>query len=167
MRATGTTCNVYLSELVAGMPWINGVAITGPNGRIRCSTRPNSTGIDVSDRDYYRAALATQDFVVSDYLIGRLRNTPTVIAVYPTQAIDADVEGAVIASLDLAWMSRLISSLDRRPGSNVLLIDSRGTVLAGDAGVADSIGKQVDDSDLYRAMGSREDGTLRAEGLDR
>ena len=40
MLATGTTCNFYLSDLAAGMPWINGITIVGADGRIKCSTSP-------------------------------------------------------------------------------------------------------------------------------
>ena len=115
---------------------------------------------------YYRTALESRDFVVSDYLVGRLRRTPIMIAVYPTQAIDQHVEGAILASVDLGWIGRIISSLERRPGSNVLLVDGSGTVLAGDAGMSNWIGKRTDQTSLYQALGTKDDGTIRTDGLD-
>ena len=164
--ASGTTCNFYLSDLAAGMPWVGGMSITGADGRIKCSTTPNAIGVNLSDRDYYRAAIESRGFVVSDYVIGRLRRNPAVIAVYPTQAIDADVEGAVLASVDLSWIGSIVGSLERRSGSTVMLVDSRGTVLAGDAGLNDWIGKRIDQSALYQALGVKDDGTVRTDGVD-
>jgi diguanylate cyclase (GGDEF)-like protein len=167
MSASGTTCNFYLPDLVAGMPWVSGLAITGPDGRIRCATIPNSTGINLSDRAYYRAALESRDFVVSDYLIGRISRRPSVITVYPLQAMDPNTQGAVVAAVNLGWVGRVVSSVERRPGSNVLLVDGRGTVLGGDAGVSDLIGQQIDESELYQALdNNKEGGTFRATGLD-
>ena len=46
MIATGTTCNFYLSDLAAGMPWVNGLSIVGDDGKIKCSTIPNAVGVD-------------------------------------------------------------------------------------------------------------------------
>jgi len=166
MLANGTTCNFYLADLAAGMPWVNGMSIVGPDGRIKCSTTANAVGVDVSDRAYYRLAQETRDFVVSDYLVGRLRRSPAVIAIYPTQAIDKNVEGAVLASVDLAWIGRLVGSLERRAGSTVLLVDGSGTILAGDAGMADWLGRRIDWTALYQALGAREEGTVRADGVD-
>ena len=67
MLATGTTCNFYLSDLAAGMPWVNGMSIVGDDGRIKCSTIPTAIGVDMSDRPHVRAALETRDFAVSNY----------------------------------------------------------------------------------------------------
>ena len=130
MQATGTTCNFYLSDLTADMPWINGMSIVGADGRIKCSSVPNAVGVDLSDRPHLRTAMETREFTVSNYVVGRLSGKPTFAAAYPTQAIDASVQAAVVTSINLQWVSALIVSLERRSGSSVLLIDSAGTVLA-------------------------------------
>ena len=134
MIATGTTCNFYLSDLAAGMPWVNGITIVGADGRVKCSTNPAAVGVDLSDRPHIQTAMETREFVVSNYIVGRMNRKPTFAAVYPTQAIDPNVQAAVTTSVDLQWVSALITSLERRAGSSVLLIDSQGTVIAGDPG---------------------------------
>ena len=108
MIATGTTCNFYLSDLAAGMPWVNGMSIVGADGRVKCSTNPDAIGVDLSDRPHIRTAMETREFVVSNYIIGRLNRKPTFVAVYPTQAIDASVQAAIVTSIDLQWVSALI-----------------------------------------------------------
>jgi hypothetical protein len=134
MIATGTTCNFYLADLAGGMPWMNGIAIIGADGRVKCSTNPAAVGVDMSDRPHIRTAMETREFVVSNYIVGRLNRKPTFAAVYPTQAIDANTQAAVLTSVDLQWVTALISSLQRRAGSSVLLIDGQGTIVAGDPG---------------------------------
>ncbi len=58
--------------------------------------------------------METGEFVVSNYIVGRLTRKPTFVAVYPTQAIDPNVRAAVITSIDLQWVSNLIATLERR-----------------------------------------------------
>jgi diguanylate cyclase (GGDEF)-like protein len=164
--ARGETCNFYLKDLVAHMPWIKGMSLIGPDARVKCSSLPAAAGIDMSDRPHYWEALRTRDFVVSDYLIGRATGSPALIAIYPVQAIDPNVNAVIVASVDLQWISTLVSSLERRPGSSVLLIDGNGTLLAGDPHAAKWMGKSVRDSDLFKAVTERDQGTVRIEGLD-
>jgi hypothetical protein len=75
MLARGDTCNLYMHDLVGNMPWVKGMAIIGPDGRIKCATRATAVGLDVSDRPHYQDAVRTRDFAVSDYLIGRATRT--------------------------------------------------------------------------------------------
>ena len=72
MIATGTTCNFYLSDLAAGMPWVNGMSIVGADGKVKCSTNPSAVGIDLSDRPHIQTAMETSEFVVSNYIVGRM-----------------------------------------------------------------------------------------------
>ena len=115
-----------------------------PTAGIKCSTTPTAIGVDLSDRPHYRAAQETRDFVVSNYVIGRVNKRPAIVMAYPTQAIDQNVHATVLTSVDLQWVSGLIDSLERRPGSTVMLIDGSGTVLAGDKSAADCFGKRVE-----------------------
>ena len=164
--ARGESCNFYLADLASSMPWIRGMSIVGENGRVICSSVPTAIGIDLSDRPHYLTAIATREFVVSNYLIGRINRKPAFVAVYPTQAIDANTNAAVMASVDLQWIGKLISSLERKPGSSVMLIDGSGTLLAGDPSLDARLGKRIVDSPLLQALGDRDEGIDRAEGLD-
>ena len=166
MLATGTTCNFYLSDLAAGVPWVNGITVVDANGRVKCSTNPSAIGVNLSDRPHIRAAMETREFVVSNYIVGRMNRKPTFAVVYPTQAIDPHVQAAVTMTVDLQWVSTLITSLQRRPGSSVLLIDGEGTVISGDAGRAAWTGKRITETPLFRSLGTTDEGTARGEGLE-
>jgi diguanylate cyclase (GGDEF)-like protein len=166
MLARGDTCNLYMKDLVGQMPWIKGMSIVGPNGRITCATLPAAIGLDMSDRPHYHEAIRSRDFVVSDYLIGRATGTPAIIAVYPAQAIDPEVNAVVVASVDLQWMGALVAALERRPGAIVMLIDGNGTVLAGDRQTAALVGTSLRQWPLFKENSYRPEGTARTTGPD-
>jgi diguanylate cyclase (GGDEF)-like protein len=164
--ARGEACDPFMKSLAADMPWIKGISVVGADGRITCATLPSALGLNLSERPHYREALRTKDLVISDYVIGRATRTPAIIAAYPVQAIDDSVNAVMVASVDLQWVGSLISSVEQRPGSTVLLIDDDGTLLAGDARVASMVGTRLGNSPLTRAALAAEQGTARVEGLD-
>jgi diguanylate cyclase (GGDEF)-like protein len=166
MQARGENCNVYVRDLVGNMPWIKGISIIGPDGRIKCSTLPSAIGLDMSDRPHYEEAIRSNDFVVSDYLVGRANQAPSIVAAYPAQAIDPGTNAVIVASVDLHWVNQLAATLERRPGATVMLVDAGGTVLAGDPQIAGWIGKSVRDAEPFRGFADKPEGIVRSAGLD-
>ena len=45
-------------------------------------------GLDLADRDYFKQARETRNFVFSDYLLAKSTNTPIMMAAYPVSAIN-------------------------------------------------------------------------------
>jgi diguanylate cyclase (GGDEF)-like protein len=162
----GDNCNLHIRDLVGNMPWIQGMSIIGPDGRIKCSTLPSAVGLDMSDRPHYEEAIRTRDFVVSDYLVGRANQSPAIMAAYPAQAIDPSVNAVVVATVELQWVGNLMAALERRPGATVMLVDAGGKVLAGDRESASWIGKSTRDAELFREFRGHSEGTVRTAGLD-
>jgi diguanylate cyclase (GGDEF)-like protein len=162
----GDSCNLHIRDLVGNMPWIQGMSIIGPDGRIKCSTLPSAVGLDMSDRPHYEEAIRTRDFVVSDYLVGRANQSPAIMAAYPAQAIDPSVNAVVVATVELQWVGNLMAALERRPGATVMLVDAGGKVLAGDRESASWIGKSTRDAELFREFRGHSEGTVRTAGLD-
>jgi diguanylate cyclase (GGDEF)-like protein len=166
MLADGDTCNLYIRDLVGNLPWIKGMSIIGPDGRIKCSTLPSAVGLDMSDRPHYEEAIRTNNFVVSDYLVGRANQAPSIVVAYPAQAIDPGTNAVMVASVDLHWVNNLAATLTRRPGATVMLVDAGGTVLAADSQSAGWIGKSVRNADPFREFADKPEGTVRAAGVD-
>jgi diguanylate cyclase (GGDEF)-like protein len=166
VMARGDTCNLNIRDLVGNMPWIKGMSIIGPDGRIKCSTLPSAVGLDMSDRPHYEEAIRSNDFVVSDYLVGRSNQAPSIVVAYPAQAIDPSINAVIVASVDLQWVNNLVTTLARRPGATVMLVDASGTVLASDPQSAGWIGKSVRDADPFREFADKTEGTARTAGPD-
>ena len=157
----GRGCAVMRASLRVDLPWIRAVSIVGPDGKIACSTVPAVVGVYLGDRDYFLKAREFHEFIVSDYIQSRTTGLPTIVAAYPVSAIDGGQESVVIATIDLKWMSQLLSNRGGRSGVSVVLVDSTGTILASPPESANLIGQKLKDTSLFEAV------TLREMNLDR
>jgi diguanylate cyclase (GGDEF)-like protein len=157
----GRGCAIMRASLRVDLPWIRSLSIVGPQGKIDCSTMPGIVGFDLDDRDYVRKAREFHEFVVSDYILSRTTGLPTIMAAYPVSAVKGGQESVVIAAIDLKWMSQLLSNRGERSGVSVVLVDSKGTILASPPERANLIGQQLKDTSLLEAV------TLREINLDR
>jgi diguanylate cyclase (GGDEF)-like protein len=166
MTPDQTDCNQTLADLTGEIPWLSGLAVADATGRVKCATDPRARGVSVADRTYFRNALRSHDFALSDYLVNRVRHAPGLIATFPALAADNSVQAVVLASLDLRWINELATTAAARDGTSVLLIDSTGTLVAASAEGADVVGRNLADHDLVRAMLTNGEGTMSAAGFD-
>ncbi|WP_407177781.1 diguanylate cyclase domain-containing protein [Bradyrhizobium sp. STM 3562] len=148
----GKSCDMLRASLPTNLPWIRNILIVGGDGRVQCSTSNTAVGADMSDRAYYKKARETRDFVFSDFLLGRESHVPMVMAAYPVAALNSENDAVVLASVNLDWMSKVMSNLGRRPGVSAVLVDSNGTVLAAPSNPAQLVGKSLDEVPLLSAI---------------
>jgi hypothetical protein len=142
---SGETCNRQFADIMQNVPWLKGLTAVGLDGRVVCSTFPNSAGLDLSDRSYFRDAIDSGEFVLSDYLLGRMQNGPTIVAVMPTRRPDQTINGVINAAIDLRWIDRLNGALKEHPRAMAVLIDGQGTLLAGHPDTAGANGAPLGD----------------------
>jgi diguanylate cyclase (GGDEF)-like protein len=166
------SCDILRASLPSNLPWIRNIMITGGDGRIQCSTNSVFIGFDLSDRAYFIKAQESKDFVFSDFLLAKPTNKPIVMAAYPVSAIDGEAKAVVLASVNLDWMSKIMSNFAGRPGISAALIDSNGVVLAAPADQAARIGKPLDGVPLLSSIARKaltsdqDDGSLSFVAAD-
>jgi diguanylate cyclase (GGDEF)-like protein len=158
------SCDVLRASLPVNLPWIRSIAIVGKEGRIQCATNKALVGLDLSDRAYLRKAREARDIVFSDFLLARLNNKPIVVAAYPVSAIDPNQDAVVVATVNLDWMSKLMSNLGGRPGISAALVDSTGIVLAAPDDQASMIGHPLDNVPLLSGIAEAAMNSDKAEG---
>jgi hypothetical protein len=139
------SCDILRASLPTNLPLIRNVLIAGGDGRVQCSTNNSLVGLDISDRSYFKKAQASGDFVFSDFLLSRPAQDPMVMAAYPVSAINSDVDAIIFASVNLDWMSKVMSNLAGRRGISAVLVDRVGTVPAAPPDEPNLIGKSLDD----------------------
>ena len=110
--------------------------------------------------------LRTGNYVLSDYTVGRVNNTPMIVAGFPQSGADGTVEAVMIGVLDSVWISRLAGATAERPRAAVLMVDGQGTVLTHHPDPATWTGRQFKDHPLVRPMLSQPEGVVTAAGLD-
>lgn len=139
------------------LPWIRSLSVVDRSGHIECSTLPGVTGLDLSDRQYLRKAIASRTLVLSDYVFSRATHQPTVLAAYPLKATSNGRSGGVIvAAVNLRWMSSVMNELGGRAGVTALLIDSEGVVLAAPDDLASMLAHPISDKTLLPAIVAHE-----------
>ena len=159
-------CKEYLTDLSDNVPWIRALSIASPDGEIHCSTESLLVGLNISDRPHFRSVVQSHDFVLSDYLISRVDQTPSLIAAFPAVTKAGSVNGVILASIDLEWIADLATNAGQRPGSSVLLIDSNGMLVAASAEQRSLVGNHFADQSLVKAMLANDQGTVTGVSLD-
>src|SRR5712672_870541 len=160
----GRSCEILRASLPSNLPWIRSIMIVGKDGLVQCSTLNALVGLNLGDRDYFRKAQETRDFVFSDYLFAKSNNLPIMMAAYPVAAINPEQDAVVVAGINLDWMSKIMNNLGRRPGVSAVLVDSAGVVLAAPADQAGTIGLPLDTVPLLSAVAEKVIGSDQPDG---
>ena len=147
----GRSCEILRASLPTNLPWIRSIMIVSKEGVVQCSTLNMLVGLNIGDREYFKKAQQTRDFVFSDYLFARASKRPILMAAYPVAAINPEEDAVVVAGINLDWMSKIMAKLGR-PGISALLVDSTGVVLAAPADEAGMIGKPLNNVPLLTAI---------------
>jgi hypothetical protein len=93
-------CEILRASLPANLPWIRSIMLVSRDGVVQCSTLNMQVGMNIGDRDYFRKAQQSRDFVFSDYLFGKTNNRPMMMAAYPVAAINPDEDSVAVASIE-------------------------------------------------------------------
>jgi len=159
-------CARTLSGLIGNVPWLQNLGVATTAGRITCATDQRAVGLNIGDRPYFEAALRSRDFALSDYLINRVDQTPSLIAAFPVVNDGGTTSGVVLASVNLRWIGDLAAKTAQRSGTSVLLIDSSGTLIAAADDLRGLVGKNFAAEPLARRMLAADEGTATLKGFD-
>lgn len=148
----GRSCEILRASLPANLPWIRSIMLVSKEGVVQCSTLNIQVGLNIGDREYFRKAQETRDFVFSDYLFGKTNNRPIMMAAYPVAAINPEEDSVAVAGINIDWLSKIMANFSGRPGISALLIDSTGIVMAAPPEQAGMIGRPIDNVPLLSAI---------------
>jgi diguanylate cyclase (GGDEF)-like protein len=158
IRASGgvaRSCEILRASLPTNLPWIRAIMFVSKDGLVQCATMNILVGLQLGDREYFRKAQASGDFVFSDYLSAKSNNRPIMMAAYPVSAINLEEDAVVVAGINIDWMSKIMSNLGGRPGISALLVDSSGTVMAAPADQSSMIGRSLDSVPLLASIADK------------
>jgi diguanylate cyclase (GGDEF)-like protein len=161
-----SNCNQYMTDLTANIPWVRDLSVAATDGRIKCSTNPLAIGLNMSDRPHFQTALNSREFGLSDYMINRLNQVPSVVATFPIITDDGSVHGVELAVINLQWISDLAAAAAQHSGATVFLLDSSGTLIAGSDDQQPYTGKQFGTNALAQEMLASDEGTITGPGFD-
>ncbi|MDC7786843.1 EAL domain-containing protein [Rhodoplanes sp. TEM] len=130
IHGTAETCGRFLSQIERTRPWAEGLMALDPHGIAVCSTTPGGTGLDLSDRAYYRQAMAERRFVVGDFISSRVTGSLISITMLPVLNDEGAVTRLIGAVLLPTWLEDLARQLPSSSEVSLWLIDRTGTAMA-------------------------------------
>ncbi|HEY2987582.1 MAG TPA: cache domain-containing protein [Candidatus Binatia bacterium] len=162
-----SSCRDKLAELATKFLAFNNLGVSDRNGKMLCSGSPFPPGVKFNDRPWFIRALETKEFVVSDYLIGRITQMPTLIVAQPVLDRTGQVRAVISASIKLSWLQSLVAAAQLPPRAVAALIDDRGVILARHPDAEKWTGRSAADAGIVKEILSRKsDGTVETQGGD-
>jgi signal transduction histidine kinase/HAMP domain-containing protein len=159
-------CPKLLESLQKIHPFYQVLLVTDAGGETVCASYPGYSSIPLGDRDYFQRAITTRDFVISDFLVGRMTGKPAIACAYPVISGTGELQGVVIATIDLSWLVRIASAVQLPAGSSVNIVDSSGTILARWPDPERWIGRSVAQTEIGRIVLDHGAGTAESIGLE-
>ena len=159
-------CSTLFANLLKENPRYANLGVAKPNGDLWCSAVPISSPANYANRAWYPEVMRTRDFAIGGYVMGTLTRKPLSTFAYPVLDDARQIQGIVIAGIDLAWLNQFIARTAFPPGSVLTVMDSTGIVLARSAEPENWVGKQADAPIVKIIMERKSQGTVEAIGLD-
>ncbi len=123
-------CARVMGEVLKGNPRYAYLGVVDAKGLVVCPGLAVPPGISVADRSWFKRVMASRDFAVGDFAVGRGSGRRSIHLAYPVRASDGTVIGAINAALDLEWLSQELLQISLPAGIEVMLLDQSGQVLA-------------------------------------
>jgi PAS domain S-box-containing protein len=145
----------------------NLLSIADENGDLVLSSQRPFRALNVFERPFFRAHLSgVQEFIVGEPILGRATGKWFIPMSLPVEKPDGSFGGVILASVDPFYFSLFYRQVRLGPKGFVLFSGPTGKVLTGTVQDGDPpFGKSIAESNLFRSMMSREEGSLTCFGL--
>jgi PAS domain S-box-containing protein len=167
-----TRCVPYLRALSARVPYLASISAAGSDGVVRCRQDLPGATIDISGRDDFQQVRSGVDFVVGVYSVERVSGKPILpVAVSLRDRSDKTI-GAVVAALDLNWLTRNIRERGFAPGDSLTVADRNGVIIVREPQPERFVGTAIPDDFMHLVTApmpgvlelTTQDGTRRVLG---
>ncbi len=129
IRTAGPECRGVLAWYRDTYPTYLNLGVIDRQGLVVCSSLPTVGRVNLGDRLYFRQVIATRQFAVGEYQIGRITQKATVNFGYPLLDSAGDVRAVLFAAFDLGALNRGASTSVLPQGAVMTLVDRNGVVL--------------------------------------
>ena len=156
-------CSSKLLAYMHSDDYVGNIFLTDTQGNVICNPRGVKAPTSVSDRAYLREALDSPSAVVGDPVMGRITQRWVVPFAQRYEDRQGKVIGAIVVSLDIAWINKAFNRLTSGDGIQLGLVTSRGLVLARQPDPAAWVGKDISSYPVFRKlMAAQGEGAIEA-----
>lgn len=133
-----------LTEILKLSPQYSNIFIADSSGMVWVSAIPLKEVIYVSDRRYFKNALASGRLSSGEYHVGRTSNKATFNLGYPLKDHNGKVTGVICIGLSLDHYKHILEIYKLPQGASFAILDHKGIILARAIEPEKFIGKQSD-----------------------
>lgn len=163
---TDAECRQYMEALNSHAIGYANLGIAGLDGHLRCHAVKGTADEFVGDRQYFKEAIASQGFVASDFLKGRVTGMPVVVFAQPIVNKQGKISAVAFAAVSLTELSRSLADAPLPRGTSFIITDRQGIVLAANLETAATrsiaIGHKLPDHALQTAIDAGTAGWLES-----
>ncbi|MGV2103936.1 cache domain-containing protein [Rhizobium sp. 21-4511-3d] len=157
-------CNDALVSLASKVPNVRTIFVLTPEGSLVCGSAAVPAGATFADRDYFQAAIRTQDFVVGTFTKSRIAGTPVLPLAMPLVE-NGQVKAVIVTGIRLDWLQSRIEERGIARGNAVTLADGNGTIVARVPYAERFVGTVIPD-EYQHLIHSSEPGVLEVRSQD-
>lgn len=159
-------CNAFLAELLKRQTAYANFGLSDVRGNIYCSALPLTKTVNISDRRYFREALAARAFSMGEAQIGRITGKATQNFGHAVLDPNGVVRGVVYAALDLNWLETFRREAKLPADTATLVVDHQGALLARYPDPKRWAGTDTSQMPIVQIMLRQRIGSVEAAGLD-
>ncbi|GEM_PF-696336 len=165
---SASPCNKMLASIVRFNPDYANIGVALINGDVVCSALPLPGPVNVADRLYFQRTVATREFSIGDYQVGRVATKRGIHFGYPLITADNQVWGVIFVLFDLDRLNeRLAETPHLEAGNVVVLLDGGGNILARHPDPEKHLGKSMAALPLFKQIQQAQgEGAYDGIGLD-
>jgi GAF domain-containing protein len=160
-------CRVLFTDLLSQYSSYTALSLAFPNGSVICSAPSVSTPINFADRPWFQRVLQSKDFVISEYVIGRISGKSIVVLAYPVLDKLKNIQAIIAIGIDLSWLNQIIAEAALPAGSAYTVIDTQGVILARYPDPEKWVGQPMPETPLIgEILAAQGEGTIEAVDID-
>jgi signal transduction histidine kinase len=154
-------CQARLASIIDHYPNYTNFSFTNLNGDVTCSANPlPAAGVNSRGVAWFERVIATREFTIGDYQIGRVTQRPILVLAYPVDDDAGNLIGAMTTGLSLDWLGDWLRNVEPPESARITVTDSAGTIVAIYPHDPAAIGTSLADTPPFQEAVARGEGTL-------
>jgi two-component sensor histidine kinase len=158
-------CDNYLSILTKKLPQLMVFSVTDAEGRVRCSSMPETVGSIISDEEHWKAAVASSEPLYGTAQAGQGGERLVLPVSRAIRDGSGALEAVVVTELDLRWLGARVRARGMPPGGALAIADRKGTIVVREPDSQRFVGATVQAVSLDQ-MNSKNPGTAELVSQD-
>ena len=164
IQRDAASCSKILAELMKNTKGYSALLAIKPDGLSFATYPPMSKPINLADRSYFKGAVKTGDFVIGEYILGRISGKPTLSMAYPVKNSAGELVAVLATGVGMDWLDKVLGQSALSKTAHLVLMDHTGKVMVHKPPEPEIIGKSFLKKSILQTILAQKEGVI--EGND-